>query len=52
MPKEVADALKKQGHWKDDYGARSAGAPAALRAAQTAPQPEQATPPAKPGVSP
>jgi cytochrome c-type biogenesis protein CcmE len=23
MPKDVADALKKQGHWKDDYGARS-----------------------------
>jgi cytochrome c-type biogenesis protein CcmE len=21
MPKEVADALKKQGHWKDDYAA-------------------------------
>ena len=21
MPKDVADALKKQGHWKDDYGA-------------------------------
>jgi len=20
MPKEVAEALKKQGHWKDDYG--------------------------------
>ncbi|CCD92703.1 Cytochrome c-type biogenesis protein cycJ [Bradyrhizobium sp. ORS 375] len=20
MPKEVADSLKKQGHWKDDYG--------------------------------
>lgn len=20
MPKEVSDALKKQGHWKDDYG--------------------------------
>jgi len=19
MPKEVADALKKQGHWKDEY---------------------------------
>jgi hypothetical protein len=19
MPKEVADSLKKQGHWKDDY---------------------------------
>ena len=24
MPKEVADALKKQGHWKDDYGAKAA----------------------------
>ena len=22
MPKEVADALKKTGHWKDDYGAK------------------------------
>ncbi len=22
MPKEVADALKKTGHWKDDYGRR------------------------------
>jgi cytochrome c-type biogenesis protein CcmE len=22
MPREVADALKKQGHWKDDYGAQ------------------------------
>jgi cytochrome c-type biogenesis protein CcmE len=28
MPKEVADALKKQGHWKDDYGAKPAGASA------------------------
>ena len=29
MPKEVADALKKQGHWKDDYGKKpgSAGTP-------------------------
>jgi cytochrome c-type biogenesis protein CcmE len=29
MPRDVADALKKQGHWKDDYGARQArqGAP-------------------------
>jgi cytochrome c-type biogenesis protein CcmE len=29
MPKEVADALKKQGHWKDDYGKKpgAAGAP-------------------------
>ena len=26
MPKDVADALKKQGHWKDDYGANAAGA--------------------------
>jgi cytochrome c-type biogenesis protein CcmE len=23
MPKDVADALKKQGHWKDDYGEKS-----------------------------
>jgi len=23
MPKDVADALKKQGHWKDDYGAKT-----------------------------
>jgi cytochrome c-type biogenesis protein CcmE len=31
MPKEVADALKRSGHWKDDYGratgAANAGAP-------------------------
>ena len=26
MPKEVADALKKQGHWKDDYGKPAQGA--------------------------
>jgi cytochrome c-type biogenesis protein CcmE len=24
MPKEVADALKKSGHWKDDYGQQAA----------------------------
>jgi cytochrome c-type biogenesis protein CcmE len=24
MPKEVADALKKTGHWKDDYGGKAA----------------------------
>src|SRR6201996_1795221 len=24
MPKDVADALKKQGHWKDDYSAQLA----------------------------
>jgi cytochrome c-type biogenesis protein CcmE len=23
MPKEVADALKKEGHWKDDYGTQA-----------------------------
>jgi cytochrome c-type biogenesis protein CcmE len=26
MPKEVADALKKQGHWKDDYGKKGGAA--------------------------
>ncbi len=26
MPKEVADALKKQGHWKDEYGSTKSGA--------------------------
>ena len=25
MPKDVADALKKQGHWKDDYDRKPAG---------------------------
>ena len=29
MPKEVADALKKQGHWKDDYGAKPGAAASA-----------------------
>lgn len=28
MPREVADALKKQGHWKDEYGARRTAVPA------------------------
>ena len=27
MPKDVADALKKQGHWKDDYGEEGPGKP-------------------------
>jgi cytochrome c-type biogenesis protein CcmE len=41
MPKEVADALKKQGHWKDDYGANAnknigRGAEAAARDGQGA----------------
>ncbi len=50
MPKEVADALKKQGHWKDDYGkkpeynARPAGAEQTSQATQDALQ-------AKRGVS-
>ena len=37
MPKEVADALKKQGRWKDDYGSKAgyiAGGEGAARAAQ------------------
>ncbi|MCA6126265.1 cytochrome c maturation protein CcmE [Bradyrhizobium sp. WSM 1704] len=29
MPKEVADALKKQGHWKDDYRAKPNETPGA-----------------------
>jgi len=29
MPKEVADALKKSGHWKDDYGQKPPPAAAA-----------------------
>jgi cytochrome c-type biogenesis protein CcmE len=27
MPKEVADALKRSGHWKDDYGPRAGASP-------------------------
>jgi len=37
MPKEVADALKKQGHWKDDYGEKAQAAqadPGAAKATQ------------------
>jgi cytochrome c-type biogenesis protein CcmE len=47
MPKDVADALKKQGHWKDDYGAKPdynakpASAQAAPPAAQGASQAKQ-----------
>jgi len=34
MPKDVADALKKQGHWKDEYGAKQgAKAESSARAA-------------------
>jgi len=31
MPKEVADALKKQGHWKDDYTKRGISIPETRR---------------------
>jgi cytochrome c-type biogenesis protein CcmE len=34
MPKEVADALKKQGHWKDDYARQGADAKGATAAPQ------------------
>ena len=50
MPKDVADALKKQGHWKDSYGAKAAGAPETPRAAQSAAQTDQATPRADRGA--
>ena len=38
MPKDVADALKKQGHWKDSYGGKAAGSPETPRAAQSSSQ--------------
>jgi len=56
MPKDVADALKKQGHWKDDYGAKpdygakSASTPGTSRAAESAPQAAQGVSQAKQGV--
>src|SRR3979490_363352 len=36
MPKDVADALKKQGHWKDDYEKKAPGAPGSPQATQGA----------------
>ena len=33
MPREVADALKKQGHWKDDYEKKMPGSPQASQGA-------------------
>ncbi len=30
MPKEVADSLKKQGHWKDDYAKKAGAKPQGL----------------------
>src|ERR1700744_4039022 len=38
MPKDVADALKKQGHWKDDYGTKAQAAPGVAQTAQDASQ--------------
>jgi cytochrome c-type biogenesis protein CcmE len=35
MPKDVADALKKQGRWKEDYGAKPDTATKSAGAAQT-----------------
>ena len=57
MPKEVADTLKKQRHWKDDYGARPdynakpAGSQGASLEAQGAPRAEQGAPPVKQGAA-
>src|SRR6187431_2555478 len=45
MPKEVADALKKQGHWKDDYGTKKPDYNAKPAAAAQGPSP------AKQGIS-
>jgi cytochrome c-type biogenesis protein CcmE len=45
MPRDVADALKKQGHWKDDYGAKpDARAASAPQADQGAPRAKQGAP--------
>ena len=42
IPKEVADALKSQGHWKDSYGAKPAGLkPAESKPAEYKPAPAQ-----------
>jgi cytochrome c-type biogenesis protein CcmE len=54
MPRDVADALKRQGHWKDDYGAKpglNAGAQGASRAAQGAPRAEQSAAPTQQGAT-
>jgi cytochrome c-type biogenesis protein CcmE len=42
MPKEVADALKKQGHWKDDYAAKPAPRATAGATSQAAQNPPDA----------
>ena len=38
MPKDVADALKKSGHWKDDYGTKAQAGPGIAQTAQDASQ--------------
>jgi cytochrome c-type biogenesis protein CcmE len=38
MPKDVADALKKQGHWKDDYGTKAQAGPGVAQTAEDASQ--------------
>jgi cytochrome c-type biogenesis protein CcmE len=38
MPKNVADALKKSGHWKDDYGTSAQAGPGVAQTAQEASQ--------------
>jgi cytochrome c-type biogenesis protein CcmE len=38
MPKNVADALKKSGHWKDDYGTNAKAGPGVAQTAQEASQ--------------
>jgi cytochrome c-type biogenesis protein CcmE len=51
MPKDVADALKKQGHWKDSYGAKAAGPPETSPEAPRASQTDQAAPRADRGAA-
>jgi cytochrome c-type biogenesis protein CcmE len=50
MPREVADALKKQGHWKDDYAAKP-DHNAKPASAHPAPLGGQGVSEAKPGVT-
>ena len=44
MPKDVADALKKQGHWKDDYSAKPGASGSSQGAAQGAQQATRGAP--------
>lgn len=44
MPKEVADALKKQGHWKDDYGGKASDSVKAPEGAKPAATTAQGNP--------